>query len=74
MANLAFSEEEIFDRIVEEGVIRGTVTQEEYASLVEDVLNDMVDMGEIRASAAGQLTQRIGERFGEFERRYQEEA
>ncbi len=45
--NLQFSEEEIFERLVEEGMAAGVVTEEGYHSLVEGMLEDMLDMGEV---------------------------
>lgn len=73
MDNLTFSEEEIFERIVEEGVMQGVVTEEEYHTLVDEVLDDMLRMGELdeEQNIEGHLSH-LKARFAEFERRSQE--
>ena len=45
--NLAFSLEEVFERICEEGLAAGVATEEGFHSLVEATIQDMVDHGEI---------------------------
>lgn len=45
--NLSFSEDEVFERLVEEGLAQGVATEEGYHSLVESLLEDMLDFGEL---------------------------
>lgn len=73
MDNLTFSEEEVFDRIVEEGLMQGIATEEEYHTLVEEVIDDMLRMGELdeEQNIEGHLAH-LRARFGEFERRVHE--
>lgn len=73
MDNLTFSEEEIFERIVEEGMIQGIAGEEEYHSLVDEVIDDMLRMGELDEdqNIESHLTH-LKARFTEFERRSQE--
>jgi hypothetical protein len=73
MDNLTFSEEEIFERIVEEGMMQGISGEEEYHTLVEEVVDDMLRMGEIDEdqNIEGHLSH-LRARFVEFERRSQE--
>ncbi len=70
MKNLTFSEEEIFERIVEEGIFEGAVTEEEYHTLVEEVINDMLGMGELNddQNLQGHI-EHLKARFGEYEKR-----
>lgn len=73
MDNLTFSEEEIFERIVEEGMMQGIAGEEAYHSLVDEVIDDMLRMGELDEdqNIEGHLTH-LKARFAEFERRSQE--
>lgn len=73
MDNLTFSEEEIFERIVEEGMMQGIAGEEAYHSLVDEVVDDMLRMGELDEdqNIEGHLTH-LKARFAEFERRSQE--
>ncbi len=73
MDNLTFSEEEIFERIVEEGMMQGVAGEEAYHSLVDEVVDDMLRMGELDEdqNIEGHLTH-LKARFAEFERRSQE--
>ena len=45
--NLIFSEDELFERLVEEGLAAGVSDKEGYESLVEGLLEDMLDFGEL---------------------------
>lgn len=45
--NFAFSLEELFERICEEGLAAGVMSEEGFHSLVEDSIQDMIDHGEI---------------------------
>ncbi|MBP9828364.1 hypothetical protein KBC55_04430 [Patescibacteria group bacterium] len=45
--NLVFSESEVFERIVEEGLMNGVVSQEAFHQLVDDVIEDMRRYGEL---------------------------
>ncbi len=73
MDNLTFSEEEIFERIVEEGMMQGISGEEEYHTLVEEVIDDMLRMGELdeEQNIEGHMSH-LRARFAEFERRSQE--
>lgn len=73
MDNLTFSEEETFDRIVEEGMMQGIAGEEAYHELVDEVLDDMLRMGELDEDQdiEGHVTH-LKARFAEFERRSQE--
>jgi hypothetical protein len=73
MDNLTFSEEEIFERIIEEGMMQGIAGEEAYHSLVDEVIDDMLRMGELDEdqNIEGHLTH-LKARFAEFERRSQE--
>ncbi len=73
MNNLTFSEEEIFERIVEEGMMQGIASEEEYHTLVEEVIDDMLRMGELNEdqNIEGHIAH-LRARFAEFERRCQE--
>ncbi len=73
MDNLTFSEEEIFERIVEEGMMQGVAGEEAYHALVDEVVDDMLRMGELDEdqNIESHLTH-LKARFVEFERRSQE--
>lgn len=73
MDNLTFSEEEIFERIVEEGMMQGISGEEEYHTLVEEVIDDMLSMGELdeEQNIEGHISH-LRARYAEFERRSQE--
>jgi hypothetical protein len=73
MDNLTFSEEEIFERIVEEGMMQGIAGEEQYHALVEEVIDDMLRMGELNEdqNIEGHITH-LRARYTEFERRCQE--
>lgn len=45
--NLIFSEDGVFERLCEEGMASGVDTEEGYHSLVEGMLEDMLDLGEV---------------------------
>ena len=70
MDNLTFSEEEIFERVVEEGMMQGVAGEEEYHTLVVDVIDDMLRMGELDddQNIQGHIDH-LRARFAEFERR-----
>jgi hypothetical protein len=73
MDNLTFSEEEIFERIVEEGMMQGISGEEEYHTLVEEVIDDMLRMGELDEdqNIEGHISH-LRDRYAEFERRSHE--
>lgn len=73
MDNLTFSEEEIFERIIEEGMMQGVSGEEAYHTLVEEVIDDMLRMGELDEdqNIEGHISH-LRARFAEFERRSQE--
>lgn len=45
--NLLFSEEELFDQIVDEGMAQGVNTKEAYDVLVEETIEDLRRIGEL---------------------------
>lgn len=68
--NLSFSENEVFERIVEEGLMHGVHTQESFHQLVDDVIEDMRRYGELHddQNLEGHIDA-LKARFSEYEGR-----
>lgn len=68
--NLAISEQELFDEIVEQGLEQGVANQEAFEQLVENTLNDRLDVGELDKDEDTEgMEDRIKARWSEYEQR-----
>jgi hypothetical protein len=47
MRNIAFSEEELFEAIVSEGIAQGVNNKEAYDELVDGIITDRLRVGEL---------------------------
>lgn len=41
MKNIAFNEEELFETVVEEGIIQGIIDQPAYFDLIDEIIEDL---------------------------------
>lgn len=70
MRNIAFSEEELFEAIVSEGIAQGVNNKEAYDELVDGIITDRLRVGELHDDQnLDGVADRLKERWQEFEER-----
>jgi hypothetical protein len=68
MRNIAFSEEELFEAIVSEGIAQGVNNKEAYDELVDGIITDRLRVGELNDDQnLDGVADRLKERWGEFQ-------
>lgn len=75
MENLTFNETEVFERLVEQGMVDGVNNQDAYNEMVDEFLEDMLRIGELNDDQNIDLhKENLRARWGEYEARISEDS